>query len=278
MSAELTPYGRYAPSRGAARLIAWTRAMPDNWLGRRAALWLRRRALGLIQGPVDCEVFGAHFRLNPFDNVCEKRLLFTPQFFDPRERAMLIERARGAENEFVFVDVGANAGGYSLALAHAVGPKARILAIEPEPTLFERLCQNIRQNPGTAIKAVNCAVSDRDGEVALFVDRDNRAGSSIRMNGGDFLDGPTLVQGRMLEAVLREECPGRVHALKIDVDGFEDISLAPYLTAADDADLPDLLIINKSRALWHTNIRKILASRGYRESETTSQNIIFTRG
>lgn len=277
MDSRTRPYGYHAPSRAVARLIGWTRAMPDTWLGHRTALWLRRRALALIRVPVDHEVFGARFRLNPLDNVCEKRMLFTPQFFDRQEREILVSRARACRGEFVFVDIGANAGGYSLALAQAVGPRARIVAIEPEPELFERLCENIRQNPGIAVKAINCAVADRDGDVVLFIDCANRAASSICMNGGVEPGEQINVSARMLASIIAEECGGRVDAMKVDVDGSEDISLVPYLANGADADLPDLLIVNRSREAWHDDIRQILGKRGYRELAVTSQNIVFTR-
>ena len=42
---------------------------------------------GLRGRPVDVVSLGARMRLYPHNNNAEKRLLFTPQYFDPRERA-----------------------------------------------------------------------------------------------------------------------------------------------------------------------------------------------
>src|SRR5687768_378891 len=44
------------------------------------------------------------------------------------------------------IDVGANIGSITLALADAVGPSGRILSIEPHPRLFRSLTANIARN------------------------------------------------------------------------------------------------------------------------------------
>ena len=90
-----------------------------------------------------------------------------------------VARSRG----FTFVDVGANIGGYSLFVAAHAGPRPRILAVEPQPDVFDRLTYNIRQNPFGTVKAVACAVADKAGEVTLFLDARNRGESSVKIVG-----------------------------------------------------------------------------------------------
>ena len=94
-------------------------------------------------------------RLYPGNNVAEKNLLFTPQYFDPEERRFLAERLG---SDFTFVDVGANVGGYALFAATLGGPGSRILAVEPQGDIFERLSFNIGQNGLTTVKALELAV------------------------------------------------------------------------------------------------------------------------
>src|SRR3712207_8765815 len=53
------------------------------------------------------------FRSN---NISEKKVLFTPQFFDPEELGILKSRLKDA---FTFIDVGANIGAYSLSVARS---------------------------------------------------------------------------------------------------------------------------------------------------------------
>ena len=105
---------------------------------------------GLRGRPVDVVSLGARMRLYPHNNNAEKRLLFTPQYFDPRERAFLAERLKG---DFVFLDVGASVGGYALAIAAIGGPRARILAVEPLPDLvraarLQHRPERLRQRQG----------------------------------------------------------------------------------------------------------------------------------
>ena len=117
--AEDSPFGAFAPQTTLARIIAWTRAAPDSFFGRKIAYALRRLGLRTLRGkPVDIESLGARMRLYPDGNVCEKRVLFTPQYFDPLERELLAGRLREG---FRFIDIGANIGAYSLFLAAKAG-------------------------------------------------------------------------------------------------------------------------------------------------------------
>ncbi len=107
-------------------MLQRTRAAGPGWLSRRMAFVLRRAAIAsLSRQPVDVEALGARMRLHPYGNVCEKRILFTPQFFDPDElsyirRRMEAKRAAAGPG-FVFLDIGANIGGYSLFVAAHAG-------------------------------------------------------------------------------------------------------------------------------------------------------------
>src|SRR5918997_3392190 len=85
---EIAPYGTYAP-RGLVRwVLERTRRLPRSWAGMRLIFLLRRVAIKALRGaPVDIETLGARMRLHPYNNVSEKRVLFTPQFFDRRSCA-----------------------------------------------------------------------------------------------------------------------------------------------------------------------------------------------
>jgi hypothetical protein len=92
-----------------AQLLTLTRKASASWTGKRSAYFLRAMAMRALRGrPLDVETFGARMRLYPYNNVCEKRILFTPQYFDPAERDLLRARMRP---DFAFIDVGANIGG-----------------------------------------------------------------------------------------------------------------------------------------------------------------------
>jgi FkbM family methyltransferase len=275
MSLEQTPFGTFAPNSLARAAIELTRAMPDSWIGRRLAFAVRQCAVTAMRGkPVDFEAFGAKMRLFPYDNMCEKRLLFTPQYFDRRERAILVKHIKPG---FRFIDIGANVGAYSLFVAALAGAKARILAVEPQPDIFERLAANMRLNPFGTIKAVQCAVADKPGDYTLFLDTKNRGESSmraLRSPNGLSIRKPatTLVQ------LVADEKFDRIDAIKLDVEGAEDLILEPFFNTAPQNLWPVLVIMEDGVGRWHTDMEPFLKERGYRQLLRTHVNYVFERG
>jgi len=275
--AEAGHFGTHRPGPGMSRLIGWSRAMPQSWLGRRTAFALRQIALWALAGrPLDVETVGARMRLYPANNVCEKRLLFTPQYFDPEERDILADAIAAAGSGFVFVDVGANVGGYALFVAALAGPTGRVLAVEPQPGVFERLVYNIRQNPSGTVKAVDCAVADKAGELTLFVDPRNHGESSVKIVG--YGGGSSVrVPAKALEQLLREEGFTRIDAMKLDVEGAEDLILEPFLRHGDPALWPPLLLIENGAGRWQVDLPALLAEKGYALVRRTRVNLVFAR-
>ena len=113
---------------------------------------LRRMAIDWLgEEPVDTTIWNARVRLYPSRNSCEKNALFTPQMLDVIERGELadaLDRRLAEAGGFTFVDIGANVGLYSLFVAARGGPRTRILAIEPQPGIVERLPFNLEANAG----------------------------------------------------------------------------------------------------------------------------------
>ncbi len=62
-----------------------------------------------------------------------------------RERAERRLIAREVKPGMVAVDVGANLGVHTLALARAVGPAGRVLALEPDPANFRLLARAVTE-------------------------------------------------------------------------------------------------------------------------------------
>jgi len=275
LSNDLSPFGRYAPQGAIARLLDLTRGASASWAGKRRAFFLRSMAMKALKGkPLDVEALGARMRLYPNHNVCEKRILFTPQYFDLAEREYLLARMTP---EFNFIDIGANIGGYSLFAAAAAGPRARILAIEPQPEIFERLVYNIGQNPFATIKAIACAVADRDGDITLFIDEDNRGESSMRMINSDTQGERVRVPAKALMTIVTEEGFERIDALKLDAEGAEDLILEPFFRDAPEALWPGLLFMEFVPERWGIDLASLLAGRGYVQVLRTRRKAAFER-
>lgn len=273
--ADFGEFGAYAAKGLVESILKQTRSAGSDWFSRRAAFALRRIAIAKLSGrPVDTEALGARMRLFPYHNVCEKRILFTPQFFDPQELAALQSRIREG---FVFIDVGANIGGYSLFVAAHAGPKARVLAIEPQPDIYARLVYNLRLNPFPSVKAVACAVADKEGELTLFVDPGNKGESSLKIISDGSALSSIKVPAKRLLTLIEEQGYTRVDAAKLDTEGAEDIILETFFTEAPESLWPRLLIMERGGSRWHVDLPRLLAFHGYATVEETRNNVIYER-
>ena len=270
-----SPYGLYAPRGLCAIILRVTRRCSQGWFGKRTAFFLRSMAIKALAGrPVDIEALGAKMRLYPYNNVAEKRLLFTPQYFDPQERALLAQHMKG---DFVFLDIGASVGGYALFAAAQGGQRARILAVEPLPEIFERLVYNIGQNDFANVKAVSCALADRDGEIALFVNSSNRGETSVRVISPDARETQLRVPAKSLLSLLIEEGYERVDAIKLDIEGAEDLVLDPFFRDAPRALWPHLIIMEFALLRGGAGLEDRLRLLGYREVLRSNENVAYER-
>lgn len=268
-------FGLFAPRWFAATILSMTRRCTASWSGKRRAFFLRGLAVKALRGrPLDVEAFGAKMRLYPYNNVCEKRILFTPQYFDPGERELLASRIT---EDFNFIDIGANIGGYTLFVAAHAGSRARILAIEPQPELFERLLYNIQQNRFANVKALDCAVADVDGEVTLFLHGANRGETSMRIINSDAVNARMRVPSKSLKAIVLHENFTRIDAIKLDVGGAEDVILEPFLQEVAPTLWPKLIVMEYSRGPWTVDLDAFLIKCGYREVLRTRSNVAYER-
>ena len=269
------PFGAYAPSRFQALIIRLTRALPDSWLKRRVAFALRRLVIVALDHPLDVEVFGQRMRLSPFNNVAEKRILFTPQFFDALERQYLADIAGDG---FVFLDIGANIGAYTLFVAGLGLKNARLIAVEPQPDLFARLTYNISLNRDQPVKAIACAVADKDGEMTLFLHAGNKGQASLRTVGWESERGESLqVPTKTLLTLASEAALERIDAVKIDVEGAEDLVLAPFFRDAPESLWPRVIILERERERWRVDCVALCLEKGYRLIAETRLNFLLSR-
>ena len=162
-------------------------------------------------------------------------------------------------------------------VAALAGPHARILAIEPQADIFERLIYNVRQNPFGTIKGLECAVSDQDGPITLFIDRANRGATSMRYVN---LHGQRLavkVPAKALKTILVEEGLERLDALKIDVEGAEDLILEAFFRDTESSLWPNLLLVDSPSGRAAANLSVLAENGPYRLTLRTRSNCFFER-
>src|SRR5262245_50554251 len=92
LTQRFEPFGFFAPTSVEAALMGLGRRLPYTWAGRRMASLIRSSLKRLSRRPIDAVRLGSRMRLHPRGNASEKRLLVSPQFFDP-EVLNLLERA-----------------------------------------------------------------------------------------------------------------------------------------------------------------------------------------
>jgi FkbM family methyltransferase len=283
-TADPDNFGTLTPGSFDRAILAMTTRLPENWLGLRLAILLRRAVtmrLDYPAGALDVERWGMRLRLHPRDNGCEKNLLFTPRMYEPIELSALavdIAKAKDEGRTFSFVDIGANVGLFSLFVAARAGGNARILAIEPEPGNLRRLHFNVLANPSAPIKIVATALSDEAGDLVMKIDRRDRGGSRITRKVATAPPADEIsVSSRTLLDTLTAEGVQVVDALKIDVEGFEDVILHPFFATAPPELWPRLIVIEDSRPSWKFDLMGMLSAKGYSMTGRSKQNLILRR-
>ncbi|MHB2169135.1 FkbM family methyltransferase [Alsobacter sp. R-9] len=155
-------------------------------------------------------------------------------FYGLAEYAEMAFALRLLRIDDLFVDIGANAGSYSILAAGACA--ASVVAFEPDANASARFVQNIRLNglqDHIVLKRV--AVGDRAGPIEFTTDAD----TGNRVSTGRNAAGPrtTTVECVTLDETLRGRAPTLI---KIDVEGFEAAVLAG---AKDVLGTPSLLAL-----------------------------------
>jgi FkbM family methyltransferase len=135
----------------------------------------------------------------------------------------------------VVIDVGANIGIVALYLAKKY-PDIRIVAIEPVPTTFRHLQENIEANGVRNITALNCAITTDSRDLQMIVNPGHSGGSTGHLRN---LKQPghynLTVKSRTLDSIFDEYVADRCRLLKIDCEGaeYEILSSARCLDRVD---------------------------------------------
>jgi len=254
-------FGAFPPTRLQKGAMAIGRRLPRNYFGRRVSGFLRSLLRRVGDQPVDLEVLGVRMRIHLDNNACERRLLVTPHFFDPAELEILKSRIKPG---FRFVDLGANVGAYSLFVARRAGRKARILAIEPQPEILERLKTNIALN-GFSIDVAPVAILEKEGEAELVVDSRNLGHTLVsREPKGQVGRRLLRVPAATLLQLVQSRGYSRIDCLKADIEGAEDRALMPFFSTAPRSLWPRLMILEHSPREWQIDLIGALRGLGYR--------------
>ena len=258
VAVSTAPIGAFAPTAAQAALLRIARAIPiaGGAVRNYGAIALTR----MRAAPVDFDYHGLTLRFYPTMYASARHMLFTPRASERAERAFLL---RHLPADGVFVDVGANAGFFAFAIA-AARPAARVLAFEPIERYASVLAFNIAANRLSNVALEAVALSDQDGEMAFSLATQSLAYGEDRV----------IVPTRRLDTVLAQRGLDRVDALKIDVEGAEDLALLPFYDAAPRAMWPRAVLIEDCfKDKWRRDCVAFLKERGYRQEMRGELNL-----
>jgi FkbM family methyltransferase len=119
------------------------------------------------------------------------------------------------------VEVGANIGSLTVPLARAVGPRGRVVALEPQPVVFWNLCANLVLNELTQVEPIPVGCAEAAGRMklpAIDYGRDGNFGG-VSLKDAEAPGGGCDVEVRRLDELIG---PRRVDLIKVDVEGMEE--------------------------------------------------------
>lgn len=232
----------------------------------------RKRAIKGLSEPFDVTVAPyVKARLYPSGNRCEKRALAGVQIWDAAERAALERAVHHGTAPFIFLDVGANAGLYSLfvnAYGKDAGRDVRLIAVEPSATMASRLNVNAQASDAT-IELIRSAISDAPGEARLSDGGGNRGEAQISDTG-------ETVRVETLVGLCARLDVVRIDAMKLDIEGHDERALRAFFDHAPPPLHPRLLIVEMSADSGAALI-EMAQAHNYLVSDTTALNAILKK-
>lgn len=132
----------------------------------------------------------------------------------------------------IFLDLGANIGYFSLLAAKLTGENGKIFSFEPEPKNFYYLQKNIEVNNYKNIYPFQKAVSDKNGEIELFICEYDSGHHTIKQYEGVevYSHGrPTENRSIKIDAVKLDDFladkADHIDVVKMDIEGAEALAV-----------------------------------------------------
>jgi FkbM family methyltransferase len=122
----------------------------------------------------------------------------------------------------VIVDVGANAGFYTLKMAAMVGPTGRILAFEPDAFNFDLLQERARRAGAANVEMYQMAIGEKTGRAILYRSAYNRADNRLHASHREAHVEAGEVQVCSLDEFMLSHNSQAIDGIKLDVQGAEE--------------------------------------------------------
>jgi FkbM family methyltransferase len=248
-------WGAYKPR---ARVHTWIALHNLPFLGRPIKRWIRRQVAS-HSNVFDVRVAELKFRSYIKDNTTERNIVFDSENSNLKDVELAISCLPAGGT---FLDIGANCGLFTLAAAARVGASGRVIAIEANPIMIDRLNFNIAANDFDNVTVVPVAVGDHEGSAELQIVK-NQMGKSTFVSR---VTNTTIsVRVQKLSDILKSASVTSIEAMKIDVEGFEDRAIIPMLAEVPREVWPKRVMLETVHAsFWQSDCVHHLLEAGYR--------------
>ena len=269
------PFGTYTPTIKAQKQINFCQKLSNNWLGKQLAQYIRKKVIKNNKMPLDLTLEKVKMRCYLTDNISERGFVFMPWRYDFEERKQLLEFL---PKDGVFIDIGANVGIYSCIAATHLSDNGRVIAIEPNPIVAERLRFNLtatteNKSRSPQFEVLSYGVSDKSGEFDLYLDSKNLGASSlVEKNSGNTIK----IKCKTLMQIVEEAKLKQINVIKCDIEGAEDQALVPFLQNSPKELLPEIIIFENNLQQWKYDLLNTLSESGYQLLKQTRLNLVYT--
>ncbi len=263
------PFGAYRPPNklDIGLRILRNAGFARGQLRRYIANWIKRNH----KGPWDVSIRKYRARIFLHDNSCELKAYLAGEAYCNEEFKLMVERMANKVDP-VFVDIGANAGLFSLHANSVTQDGAKILSIEPNPILVSRLEFNINaNNANDKCKLYPFALGEDEGIAEFAYSTDMGSASLVT---GSIDNGATFTADVIpLVKLIKDEKIAKIDFLKIDIEGHEDKVMHHFFSTAPESLYPDCVIIENNIDEWDIDCVSQMTGLGYHIIFTNKANI-----
>jgi FkbM family methyltransferase len=192
------------------------------------------------------------------NDLIGRSLIFTPNYFDWRERRIINEIVRPGD---YVVDVGANIGAYALFLSKLVGPSGHVDAIEAEEKNARELRHNIALNSAEQVTVHQVGVSDKKEILSLMLNTTGNAGGHSFYDQSHIPNPETQSIACVPLSIIT--AGRRARFMKLDIEGFEHRVLRQFFQDTPKNVWPEYLMVEDNPERREDDAIKLCTEQGY---------------
>ena len=133
-----------------------------------------------------------------------------------------VKRIFNPKEDQTVLDIGAHIGLYTLRAARAVGPNGKVIAVECDPSNFNILKRNISLNRLNNVILVDCALSDTDGYMNVYLSWDPLLTTTdVKRYKPRRIRRCASIRSMTVDTLLEQLGIHKIDWMKVDVEGAE---------------------------------------------------------